>query len=176
MDPAGVEEAPDKWGVITRLLHLDDILGGNSPFKLFQKAKVQHFKLEIGEVGLETSMPVGIGIQGTKSGKTGADALSQAEELVFLDPMTKELISKVPQLDTNGDPKLVHGKPVYQINDHWFVLNVKFVWRDAPEVADTGGLAESGLPAQPMPQYPMRPTAPVSRPTRPRQSIPEEDW
>jgi type IV pilus assembly protein PilM len=34
MDPAGVENDQDKWGFVTRLLHLDDIVDGNSPFKL----------------------------------------------------------------------------------------------------------------------------------------------
>jgi len=138
MDPAGVEDDPDKWGVITRLLHLDDIFDGNSPFKLFQKAKVEHFKLEIGEVDLEASMPMGIGIQGTKSGKTKAAELSQAEELVFLDPMTKEVISKVPELDEYGKEKIDRlGNVVYEVNDHWFRLDAKFVWEDAPKPKET---------------------------------------
>ncbi len=45
MDPPGVEDKPDKWGFVTRLLHLDEIVDGNSPFKLYKKAEVEHFKL-----------------------------------------------------------------------------------------------------------------------------------
>ena len=138
MDPAGVEDDPDKWGVITRLLHLDDIFDGNSPFKLFQKAKVEHFKLEIGEVDLEAGMPMGIGMLGTMSGKTKAAELSKAEELVFLDPMTKEVISKVPELDEYGKEKIDRlGNVVYEVNDHWFRLDAKFVWEDAPKPKET---------------------------------------
>ena len=36
--------------------------------------------------------------------------------------------------DENGRPRLDRrGMPVHTVNDHWFVLNVKFVWVDAPE-------------------------------------------
>ena len=37
MDPVGVEEDPNKWGVVTRLLHLDSITDENSLFKLYKK-------------------------------------------------------------------------------------------------------------------------------------------
>ncbi|MHC4148375.1 MAG: type IV pilus assembly protein PilM [Planctomycetota bacterium] len=138
MDPAGVEDDQDKWGVITRLLHLDEVFDGNSPFKLFQKAKVEHFRLEIGEVDLQASMPMGIGIQGTKSGKTGVAELSRGEELVFLDPMTKEVISKVPELDEYGKEKIDRlGNVVHEVNDHWFRLDAKLVWKDAPRPEET---------------------------------------
>ena len=43
MDPAGVEDKRDGWGVVTRLLHLDDIVDGNSPFKLYKKTDIKHF-------------------------------------------------------------------------------------------------------------------------------------
>ncbi len=187
IDPPGAERGPDQWGLVTRLLHLDDLVAdGNSPFELYGRSDPNHLKLEIGEVAVGGTggmsgtemMPAGIGEQSVRYNplQGGQPSWSDPGNLILLDPMTKELISTVPELDTNGDPKLVHGKPVYQINDHWFVLNVKFVWRDAPKVADTGGLVESGLPAQSMRQYPVRPTSPVSRPTRPGQSTPEEDW
>jgi len=53
---------------------------------------------------------------------------------VLIDPMTKELISKVADLDEAGKVKLDgRGKPAYKVNDHWFILNVKFVWKDAPK-------------------------------------------
>jgi hypothetical protein len=47
--------------------------------------------------------------------------------------MTRETICKVSVLDGNGNPELYRGLPVYKVNDHWFVLNAKFLWRDAPE-------------------------------------------
>ncbi|GAI48975.1 unnamed protein product [marine sediment metagenome] len=56
-------------------------------------------------------------------------------EWVLIDPMTREIISKVAEWDENGRAKLdrIKGTQVFTVNDHWFVLNVKFVWIDAPE-------------------------------------------
>jgi len=52
----------------------------------------------------------------------------------LIDPMTNELISKIAEWDENGRPRLDrYGRPLYTVNDHWFVLSVKFVWVDAPE-------------------------------------------
>ena len=48
--------------------------------------------------------------------------------------MTEETISRVAEWEENGRPKLdSRGTQVVTVNDHWFVLKVKFVWRDAPE-------------------------------------------
>ncbi len=56
-------------------------------------------------------------------------------EQVLIDPMTKEVISRVSDLDEFGKPKLdFSDKPVYKVNDYWFILNAKFVWKDAPKV------------------------------------------
>jgi len=127
MDPPGVEGEPDKWGVVTRLLHLDDIFDGNSPFELYKRTDIQHFKLEIGEVGWDVEMPVGIGIEEAESEKAKKD------EQRLIDPMTKELICKVPELDESGREKLDRsGNIVYKVNDHWFRLDAKFIWKDAP--------------------------------------------
>ena len=128
MDPPGVEGEPDKWGIVTRLLHLDDIVDGNSPFELFKRADIQHFKLEIGEVGWDVEMPVGIGIEEVRSDKT-----KKEEERILIDPMTKEIICKVPELDESGKEKIDRtGEIVYKVNDHWFRLDAKFIWKDAP--------------------------------------------
>ena len=128
MDPPGVEGEPDKWGIVTRLLHLDDIVDGNSPFELFKRADIQHFKLEIGEVGWDVEMPVGIGIEEVRSDKT-----KKEEERILIDPMTKEIICKVPELDDSGKEKIDRtGEIVYKVNDHWFRLDAKFIWKDAP--------------------------------------------
>ncbi|HPS54491.1 MAG TPA: type IV pilus assembly protein PilM, partial [Sedimentisphaerales bacterium] len=43
LDPPSVESTPAKWGFITRLMHLDEIVDGNSPFMLFGKTDPQHF-------------------------------------------------------------------------------------------------------------------------------------
>jgi len=57
MDPAGVENAPDRWGFVTRLKHLGDVNSPfgdvNSPFRLYKRGEVEHFKLDKDPVGLE---------------------------------------------------------------------------------------------------------------------------
>jgi len=132
MDPAGVEGDPNKWGVVTRLLHLDDIVDGKNPFELYRKTEIEHFKLETSEVDLEAEMPAGIGLEDTKSEK--AAERKDSVERVLIDPMTKEIISKVAELDEGGRKKIDRsGKVVYKANDHWFKLDVKFIWKDAPK-------------------------------------------
>ena len=128
MDPAGVEGDPNKWGVVTRLLHLDDIVDGKNPFELYRKTEIEHFKLETGEVDLEAEMPAGIGLEDIEAERKDSD------ERVLIDPMTKEIISKVAELDEDGRKKIDRsGKVVYKANDHWFKLDVKFIWKDAPK-------------------------------------------
>jgi len=137
MDPHDIEDKQDKWGMVTRLLHLDDFAAdGKSPFELFKKTDPEQFKLEIGEVSLEAQLPAGIGVTDIRyrptSGQTGQE---ESAEWILIDPMTRETISKIAEWEANGQPKLDprRGTQVYTVNDHWFVLNVKFVWRDAPE-------------------------------------------
>ncbi len=145
MDPVGVEGDPNKWGVVTRLLHLDDIVSWKNPFELYKKADFEHFKLETGEVDLEAEMPVGIGLEEeTKSEKTGKRGGS--DERVLIDPMTKEIISKVAELDEKGKKKTDRsGKVVYKSNDHWFKLDIKFTWKGASEeVKETEEIKETG--------------------------------
>ncbi len=142
MDPAGVEDEPSKWGFVTRLLHLDDIIDGNSPFELYKKARIEHFKLEINEVDLEVGVPAGIGIKEIKleKGKKADDRYGGEE--ILIDPMTQEIISKVAELDEYGREKIDRsGNIVYKVNDHWFRLDAKFIWKDAPKekVEDTSG-------------------------------------
>ncbi len=158
MDPAGVQDHPDKWGFITRLTHLETIVDGNSPFKLYKKTEDKHFKLETGEVEAReerssdtTNILTGIGVEDIRFEKTrmtrgrmARGRMTRArmtrevgrEERgmrVLIDPMTKEIISKVAELDEDGKEKLDgRGKPIYTVNDYWFILNVKFLWKDAP--------------------------------------------
>jgi type IV pilus assembly protein PilM len=140
MDPVGVEGDPNKWGVVTRLLHLDDIVNWKNPFELYRKAKIEHFKLETGEVALEAKMPVGIGLEDIKFERAKKAERGDSDERILIDPMTKEIISKVAELDEKGKKKTDRsGKVVYKGNDHWFKLDVKFIWKDAPkEIKETG--------------------------------------
>jgi hypothetical protein len=134
MDPSGVGDKTDKWGFVTRLLHFADV---NGPFHLYKKAEAEHFKLEMGEVGIGVEMPPGIGAEEIKLTKTpGATPIEAAGgEAILIDPMTKEVISREAELDEFGKPKLDRsGKPLYKVNDYWFILSVKFVWKDAPKV------------------------------------------
>jgi hypothetical protein len=134
-DERVVKNNQERWGLVTRLMHLDDLVDGNSPFEVFKKNDPNQFSLEIGEVSLEEQIPAGIGVTDIRekpvpAGSTQADTW----EYILVDPMTSETISKVPEWRNDGNPQLDHlGKQVYTVNDHWFVLNVKFVWRDAPE-------------------------------------------
>ena len=156
MDPAGVEGEPDKWGFITRLLHLDELVDGNSPFELYKKTVAEHFNLDKGPVNLNAEIPAGIGLLevGDESGVS-----------VLVDPMTKEVINSVVELDEYGKQKLDRsGRPIYKVNDQWFVLNVKFVWKDAPKEAEEIGAA--GLSGrQAARTSPSRTTAPKITPS-----------
>jgi hypothetical protein len=161
VDPAGVEDKLDKWGFVTRLLHLDGIVKDvNSPFKLYKKAEVEHFKLQIGEVGLGAEMPTGIGdedIRFEKTAKPVPGGIAGGEQ-VLIDPMTKEVISKVSDTDELGKPKLDRsGKPVYKVNDYWFILNAKFVWKDAPKIKQPA-VAQPAVTYTPPPTSPTRTT------------------
>ncbi|MHC4665843.1 MAG: type IV pilus assembly protein PilM [Planctomycetota bacterium] len=155
MDPYGVENEPDKWGVITRLSHLNDIMGGKSPFELFGKTTdTKHFKLDTGAVELDTEMPLGIGVVEFRYEKPEAQetpysygTFGQTGEPVLIDPMTKEPIGKAPK-----SGRRVIRKPgklsdiEYEVHDHWFVLKFKVVWKEAPKdtVANAATSASTG--------------------------------
>ncbi len=79
-------------------------------------------------------MPPGVGIVDVKFPAKGAELMGTGTR-ILLDPMTKEVIGKMPVLDEYGQPKLDRGKPMYEINDHWFVLNAKFVWKECATIA-----------------------------------------
>jgi len=137
INPYGVEDQQNKWGFVTRLSHLDDMVeDANSPFELYKKEDPEQFKLEIKEVDLEIEMPEGIGMWEEIINETtqpGARSSAVTRNWILIDPMTKETMSKQTVLDENGNPILYRGQPVSQVNDHWFVVNAKFIWRDAPE-------------------------------------------
>ncbi len=144
LEPLGAGKDLSRWGFITRLMHLDDVVDGNSPFELHEKTNVQHFNLKIAEVSTEEKMPSGIGV--LDAAITGGKGLNKETRR---DPMTNEIISKVIELDENGKPKIdKFGKEIVAINDHWFRLDAKFVWKDAPEevkgIGTTGAMGAGG--------------------------------
>ena len=96
LDPAGVGDDQSKWGIITRLMNLNDINDGNSPFSLYKRTEFAHFSLETGEVDLNSEMPTGIGSEEVITRRIEGN---EVEELVLVDPMTKEVISKLSELD-----------------------------------------------------------------------------
>jgi hypothetical protein len=139
LDPHGVDTQREKWGFVTRLANLDAIVpDGNSPFVLYERTDPEQFKLEMKEVSLldvESTPPEGVGMWQEQIPKTSSPTSPRggtAIEWALVDPMTNEIISKIAEKDENGVQKLYRGKPVFKINDHWFVLSAKFVWKDAP--------------------------------------------
>lgn len=89
---------------------------------------------------MSVDLPPGIGILDykpdiagqTTPGSLGVDTAGQ----VLIDAMTKEVISKVADLDQYHKAKLdSKGKPSYLSNDNWFVLNFKIEWHGSPVVA-----------------------------------------
>ncbi|MCX5632524.1 MAG: type IV pilus assembly protein PilM [Phycisphaerae bacterium] len=151
MDPAGAGDDKQKWGVITRMLNLNQLFDVNSPFELFQKNKIEHFKFETGLVDLQDQqMPQGIGVNQTKTRVTldesaasdsrkstrtystrGQDADLVASEVVLVDPLTKEEISRTFDLDEKGRKKYdTFGQPLYIERDRWFRIKAKFIWKD----------------------------------------------
>ncbi len=127
--PDNVENNRARWGMVTRLLHLDDeVIDGNSPFVVYDVTNPEQFSPEFGPVDVDKDMPVGIGVYEDRPVPGGQMVR------VLLDPMTKEIINKTVQVDELGrevvNPRT--GEKVLQENDHWFILNFKLEWRDAP--------------------------------------------
>jgi hypothetical protein len=155
LDPHGVDANRQKWGFVSRLAHLDDLVqDGNSPFKLYKKAEKDQFSLVVKEVDLQNSdstPPEGIGVWEelpSKATTTVAQSrlgyVGAQSQWELVDPMTKERIDKVPVLNENGMPELYQGKPVFKVNDHWFELNVKFEWTQAPAPPEQPGTSLYG--------------------------------
>ncbi len=134
LDPAGAKDDQSKWGVVTRLMNLNEIVDGNSPFELYRKTSREHFEIESQEVALDGEMPSGIGIRKNLEG-----AQRGGNQYLLIDPMTKEVICKVSELDEMGREKLDrNGNVIYQVNDHWFVIKFKLRWKDASGAVGKG--------------------------------------
>jgi type IV pilus assembly protein PilM len=151
LDPAGVSNSPEKWGIVTRMMNMNKFFDGNSPFELFNKGKISHFKMEQNVVdissGDRTRMPAGIGILDTRVRASAEDATAEnaggarssrndtsdriMSEIVLIDPLTKEEISKTFDVDSSGRKKTdSFGQPVYIERDKWFRIKCKFLWKD----------------------------------------------
>jgi len=156
LDPHGVENQREKWGFVTRLANLDALdPDANSPFQLYEKTDPEQFKLEIKEVSLldaQMTPPEGIGIwqeQIPKAGTTGPRG-GTTIEWALADPMTNEIISKIAEKDETGKQRLDRaGKPLFKVNDHWFWLNAKFVWKNAPPPPALPSMYPYGMPTAP---------------------------
>ncbi len=109
-DPSKVDNKKEKWGFVTRLGNFEIVMDRKLYFQLYNKANPLHFKSDIKEVDLQKEIAPGIGEYSTRNGVD-----------VLIDPMTKEIISKQDSV----------------VNDHWFVLNLKFLCKDANEPAGT---------------------------------------
>ncbi len=137
IDPSGVKNEPSKWGFVTRLAHLDDPVNDvNSPFELYKKEVEGQYGLEIHKVNLEEELPGGIGVQEVRYYDDEAGPGSRSRDnayWVILDPLTKEIMNEQTRVDEEGRPIMYREKPVTKVNDHWFLLKLKFVWENAPE-------------------------------------------
>jgi hypothetical protein len=71
-------------------------------------------------------------------------------EWLIVDPMTREMIGKVPVLDEFGKPVIYRGVPKFEVHDHWFVLSMKFEWgpdgftEETTESQSAGGVGPGG--------------------------------
>ena len=121
-DPANVDNQKEKWGFVTRLGHIELTVDEKKiPLQLYNKANSLHFKRDIRDVDLTKEIAPGIGEYSTRNGVD-----------VLIDPMTEEIISKQDSV----------------INDHWFVLNLKFIFKDANGPAGTTAAATTASATQ----------------------------
>jgi hypothetical protein len=137
-DPSGVENDPARWGVITRLTRLDDIVDGNSIFELFKKDDPTQFNMRADIVDVDAQLPPGIGISDKITVVQDKPRSSRSSEDVLRDPMTKEIISKVAERQDGAVVYDSMNNIIHKENDSWFVLKFKLVWKNAPELPGAG--------------------------------------
>ncbi|MHC4260093.1 MAG: pilus assembly protein PilM [Planctomycetota bacterium] len=140
-DPPGVENDPAGWGVITRLMRLNDIVDGNSIFELYKKDDPTQFNMRADILDVDAEHPPGIGISDKIASVQNNSRSGQSSEDVLRDPMTKEIISKVAERQDGDVVYDLMNNIIYKENDSWFVLKFKLVWKNAPELpgADMAG-------------------------------------
>ncbi len=122
LDPPGVGNDIEKLGFVNRLERLDSA----SPFKLYDKINSKHYDLSIKEVDDSKDVPVGTGLEKERNYSLISSNIpnQNLSGIPLIDPLTGEPISVIT--DEND-------KNVKSINDHWFILKMKFLWKDAPE-------------------------------------------
>jgi hypothetical protein len=76
---------------------------------------------------VEEQTPAGVGLSEYRDIEPGGIA-----EEVLIDPMTREVINDVAELEEGKEKLDRSGNVIYKANDHWFVLNAKFIWKNAP--------------------------------------------
>ena len=142
LDPSGVDNEPDRWGFVTRMMHLSDKEDPNDPNKplaLYKKETDTHFVLKKGAVSsADKDMPYGIGVPEDEDADMFGMGMSTNEDVTLLDPLTKEVISSYPKKDGMGREMInrLSKEPVMVINDNWFVLKFKLKWHDAPKLEE----------------------------------------
>ena len=150
MDPPGVASDRRKWGLVTRLENLSEVVA-NTEFELYNKGNIAHFRLDTGQVQPGSpEMPAGIGVRkqvervssellasatgttATTSYVSGALPERIQIEEVLVDPMTGEEMSMIfdiiTQKDLDTDPELTEkhlGKIKYTVFDE-----PKYIVRD----------------------------------------------
>lgn len=141
LHPSNVENRPSQWGVVTRLRHLEGPGDANSPYELFS-TEADHFRINTGVVDWETA-PSGVGDvetvvvesrTATATAVPTATGYTQTKE-ILVDPVTREVISAEEVLDASGKPVVTTaGKHLIRERDHWFEMNFKLKWNNAPEM------------------------------------------
>jgi type IV pilus assembly protein PilM len=147
-DPLGVGQDRSQWGFITRLKNLDKISDVNS-FVLFDANSIQNFTYKIDEISFLEGVPAGIGIISQRVIEVKKDSTAETgrisglgptlpqgnkiTENILIDPMTHEIIDKVVKYNEDGTRATDNtGRVAYEVNDHWFEIKAKFLWKNAP--------------------------------------------
>lgn len=145
LDPANVQNDQSKWGFVSRLMNLNDVLDSNSPYQLFEKTDRNHFEIEKGPVGFGIDMPEGIGIKKKISNEKN-DSENEEQQYILIDPLTQEVISREPVKDQTGKIKTdSKGRKLYTDNDHWFILKFKLLWTDKPVMTAEGAFDPNNM-------------------------------
>ena len=152
LDPPGVENQPEKWGLVTRLLHIgkaDDPNDPNEPgygtFYLYKKGEKDQFKLEKEFIDAEKFFPKGVGV--AKDDDIAAQMAMGVSnlEVMLVDPLTREEICRTPSLNESGKPRTNRkGEPIMDNNDQWFILKFKLAWNEGPVEEDSGAAMGMG--------------------------------
>lgn len=126
LDPPNVGNDREKWGFINRLDHMDELLDSNSPFQLYDRIDQEHYVLDIQEVEASGEVPVGTGVEKEKvyPSLTASTSRQISSANPLIDPLTGETIMVIQ--DKNE-------KSLQYVNDHWFILKMKFLWKNAPK-------------------------------------------